>query len=92
MSIQCVITGCALIEGNRWVAGDLFDAGSVYIFNGNIHLDRPSTAQPLWLPIESAHYSKTLAPDDWFEKRGVFVIEKSKANLNDAASQYVGTR
>jgi hypothetical protein len=88
MSIQCVITGCALISGMRWVAGDLFDAGSVYIFNGNMERE---TVDPKWLSLP-ATYSKALEPDDWFERRGMFVIEKSKANLNQKALDYIKRR
>lgn len=83
MAIQCIITGCALVAGARWVAGDLFDAGSCYIFNGN-HED----GLPLWCPLPP-HYTKRLEPHDWWEKRGVFVIEKTKANLNQAAASYI---
>ena len=86
MSIQCVITGCALVvAGDGWVAGDLFDGGSSWVFCGNV-----SNNQPQWLPIADLHYSKQLRPRDWFEKRGVFIIDKSEANLNEAALEYIG--
>lgn len=86
MSIQCIITGCALVNDGRWVAGDLFDAGSHYVFNGN--MDRETSA-PEWLHINSLHYNKRLEPSGWFEKRGVFVINKVHANLNEAACEYI---
>jgi hypothetical protein len=88
VSIQCEITGCALIHGDEWVAGDLFDAGTHWVFNGNVEL-QGSRSIPLWMPISEAHYTKTISPLDWWEKRGVFVIEKSKANMNQKAIDYI---
>lgn len=85
MTIQCVITGCALISHTHWIAGDLFDAGNVYIFHGNYnHKEK----EPTWLEMPS-RYIKILEPKEWFERRGVFVIEKTKANLNDKALAYI---
>lgn len=90
MSIRCVITGCALVSGHLWVAGDLFDAGTCWIFNGNVNSAvGDKTVTPEWLQIHSCHYEKRLEPDDWFERRGMFVIEKSAANLNEQALEYI---
>jgi hypothetical protein len=89
MTPRCVITGCALIVDNEWVAGDLFDAGTHWVFNGNVDLPDRSLP-PRWMPMSEAHYKKTLSPLDWWEKRGVFFIDKAVANLNEAALAYIG--
>jgi hypothetical protein len=83
--LHCIITGCALLSDGQWVAGDLFDAGEFYVFNGNVN---SRTMGPDWFPMPP-YYEKTLSPDDWFERRSVFVIHKTKANLNQAAFDYI---
>lgn len=87
--MKCVITGCALIgHDGRWIAGDLFDGGSQWVFNGNYRIEG-LRVKPEWIDDEELHYEKHLQPDDWFEKRSVFVVDKSKANLNEAAVRYI---
>lgn len=86
MRPRCVITGLALISpaDDAWIAGDLFDAGSVWIFNGNCEGGRPA-----WL-YEEPHYQKHITPTGVFwERRGVFVIPKEDAQLNSAALEYM---
>ena len=88
--MKCVITGCALISpySGCWVAGDLFDGGTVWVFNGNY-----AGTDPAWLPTTHVpiHYSKHITPTDgnYFERRGVFVIFKDKATLNTAALEHI---
>lgn len=85
---RCIITGCALVSpyGEEWVAGDLFEAGDCYVFNGNYHA---KDVQAMWLPIATCHYVKRLQPTDWWERRGVFVMPKHMAALNSAAQEYI---
>lgn len=86
MSLPCIITGCALITGEGWVAGDLFDADPYLVFNGNYD---PGRGKPLWLPLSDQRYARTMTPSDWFERRGLFVIHKRFANLNAAAQEHI---
>lgn len=84
--MKCIITGCALIrEDGQWVAGDLFDAGSVYVFNGNFDRQK-ATAK---LINDAVCFSMRFAPLEYWERRGVFVIPKDQANLNSAALEYI---
>lgn len=88
---ECVITGCALCNGGAWVAADLFDAGDWWVVNGNCQFHGNGSASPQWLSGRPT-YTKNIsiipgAP--WFERRGVFVIHKSCAVLNQAALDYI---
>jgi hypothetical protein len=84
--MQCVITGCALIDGNRWIAGDLFDAGAYWVFNGNYDHE---TRQSEWNSGEP-HYGKRITLDGrWMEKRGIFFLPKDDTQLNQAAIDYI---
>jgi len=88
MSLPCVITGCALVHHGRWIAGDLFDAGDHWVFNGNWNRSEPN--EPTWITrMDACHYRCRFEPTDWFERRGVFVIHKSNANLNQDALEYI---
>jgi hypothetical protein len=85
---QCIITGCELrIEGHdEWVAGDLHIQGVTFIFNGNT-----DGTHPAWLPAEHSYYSKRITVPSWwdyFERRGVFVMNASRSLLNEAANEY----
>lgn len=93
MQITCVITGCALIDLNKtptlWVPGDLFDAGPLWVFNGNFSEDMPGSP---WLDpdVYPRHYIKCITlVGDYFMRRGVFVIPKSSGVLNDEAIRYI---
>ena len=82
--IQCVITGCALIQDDKWVSGDLFKAGDdVYIFNAN-----NENGVPIWCDGDP-FYSRTITPSDWWERRGVFIIEEKHAKFNLSALEYM---
>lgn len=80
---HCVITGCALKVNGRFVAGDLFDAGTCFVFHGNVH-----EGEPAWMG--ETVYDRVLEPFDWWERRGVFVIPKEYAAMNRAAADYIG--
>lgn len=84
--MACLITGCALTNGSSYVWGDLHDMGSVYIFNAC--LDAGEAAwQDITADLSPKHLDITNA--EYFERRGVFVISKSTANLSKAAWDYI---
>lgn len=84
--MKCVITGCALVTGDGWLAGDLFDTGGDdWVFSGNWDHRR---SLPEWQRGEPV-YVRVLQPEDWWERRGVFVIPKRCAGANDAAREYI---
>ena len=85
--MNCVITGCALVVGGAWSPGDLYMTsaeGDTLVFVSNTQ-----DGKPVRLHGEP-HYNKRLEPSDHWEKRGVFVIRKRRANLNQAALDYIG--
>jgi hypothetical protein len=86
--MECIITGCAFIQGNRWVAGDLHQTScGVYVFVGN-----PSpTLHPDWIEGKPP-YTKHIRADRYFDRRAVFVIEARDIILNEAALLYIGKR
>jgi hypothetical protein len=88
---ECVITGLALRDGDVWVAADLFDAGDWWVVNVNCQFHGNGSVSPHWLQGPS-HYTKTIDIDPgclWFERRGIFVIHKTCATLNQAAIDYI---
>lgn len=84
--MRCIITGCALVDGETWIAGDLFECEGALVFHGNI--DR-STGLPKQFPLELCHYERRLEPTNWWQRRGVFVMSASDANLNEVARTYI---
>lgn len=86
--MRCIITGCALVVDDAWIAGDLYTQGAEsdsLIFVGN-----QQNGEACWLYNKPISYSKRLAPAGLWEKRGVFIILKVDANLNQAALEYLG--
>lgn len=88
---RCIITGCAFVDTaygeTAW--GDLFEVGDTYVFNAAVtqgetlwerSLPRGDVKQLLTLPSFASPY---------FERRGVIVISKSDAKLNEVAREYV---
>jgi hypothetical protein len=85
--MQCIITGCALLADAGWISGDLHQEGEVYVFVGNVN----SEGHARWFYDGSVpFYTRRMRPDDFFERRGVFVFPKSRANLNREALAYIG--
>ncbi|HYE38135.1 hypothetical protein [Methylocaldum sp.] len=88
---QCYITGCALYLSTRTCCawGDLFIFGDMYIFNASTYKEEA---------ILSYHSPEThreqrcliVHGNDYFERRGVFVINKRDAELNAIAKMYKG--
>lgn len=85
---QCIITGCDLIsEDFSWVHGDLHKVGDTWVFNAVTAKDGV-----VW------NYSRRLSQcpslvmipgHSYFERRGVFVIDKTSAELDKAARAYL---
>lgn len=91
--LRCVITGVALIQGDSWAAADLFDGGDFWVVNANTCVIGISTTTWIGVADYPPHYKNhiTLVPDTHFwERRGVFVVHKSCAVLNEAAVKYIG--
>lgn len=86
--MKCVITGCALIWEGAWVAGDLFDVGTHYVFNGNYNLHDQTGDGVQWIVGEPLT-SKTVAPTNYWERRGVFVIDKTDVTVSPSALKYM---
>lgn len=98
---RCVITGCALVSPQEefCVWGDLHEVGSTWVFNGVVNQRDGETGNL----IGEAHRQYRSPPPDaikqlvihdstvvpYFERRGVFVIAKSLASLNQAAKEYL---
>lgn len=84
--MACLITGCALINGSSAVHGDLHDMGGVYIFNSCLY-----EGEAAWTDIDEHICGKQLdiTNAEYFERRGVFVISKSTANLSKTAWDYI---
>lgn len=87
--MRCIITGCTLSDTTgRWVNGDLFDEGDCFIFNALV-----SEGETAWQYRHSPHrYPRELHIGDerqFFERRGVIVIEKLRCSLNTTARLYL---
>ena len=89
--MKCVATGCALIWEGAWVAGDLFDVGTHYVFNGNYDHDDEAGDGIQWI-VGEPFYANRISPSDYWERRGVFVVDKAKANPSEALVEYIGGR
>lgn len=90
---KTLITGCDLYveaEG-KWVHGDLWEVGGTYVFNaclkdGEAAWQRgvPNAYQVLLISILESF------SQNYFERRGVIVVEKRYVMLNDNARVYIG--
>ena len=89
---KCIITGCTLERGGSWVHGDLHVAGDCYIFNAVLNPHKGSAfGEAYWQYDEDTFDDKVLTIDSphYFERRGVIVIPRAYATLNEAARRYV---
>jgi hypothetical protein len=82
--MQCVITGCALVDGDRWLAGDLYKDGETYVFNGNV----TEGGEPNWQP-GPPFYKRQFYLRDWWERRGIWVFNIRQVEFNSAARNYM---
>lgn len=84
---ECIITGCEFMSAGGYVHGDLHQLGDVYIFNaatgaqGNME----------WAYGPPHKGAKVLwdSCGMYFERRGVIIIAKAGAILNQAAQDYL---
>lgn len=92
---ECIITGCGLQDDARGTQywGDLHQLGDVWIFNAvtdpkgqpipQPYRDPKGPVCPSFLIVREAPW------ENYFQRRGVFVIPKSEADLNDTATNYI---
>ncbi len=87
---ECVITGCSLVRGNRYLSGDLFCVGAnMYAFNGNY-----SNGTVAWQNDFCYEKSFQFQPENsgFWERRGVFVFHSTDVWFNKAALEYMGVQ
>lgn len=84
MTPKCLITGCQISISGFTQHGDLWDLGSVFIFNavGKPDYDMRSTSDKVLAVSDSMH-------QNYFERRNVYVVSKNDATLNEAAQAYI---
>lgn len=90
MSVECIITGCNLYDPAyfRWVHGDLHQTQDIYVFNAC--LDEKGESR--WISGTAPEDERMLVcMEDYniWVRRGVFVIPKMYAYLNDLAAKYL---
>lgn len=88
--MSCIITGCELVvtfEGYH-IHGDLFDEGSSYIFNAE-GCKREYVGPTKLLEILATCKALRVNGNNYFEKRGLYVINKHAARLNHKAQEYI---
>lgn len=91
MGLQCVVTGCAVIVNDRWVAGDLFQQGETFIFNGNWEIEELSNyPEPAWQTGEPFYPRQiNLTGHHYWERRAVFVFSENDVTFNLAILEYM---
>jgi hypothetical protein len=84
MTMNCVITGCALIDPaqNRWTWGDLYEESDCYIHYCIQQHWEQQMLPPTGCKAVHINDNKII-----FERKGVVVIEKSRCFLNSQASE-----
>lgn len=86
---RCVITGCDLVttDDDKYAHGDLHKVGDSYVFNaitnGKLSCTSWRRAKP------HADLRVFVNSNDFYEKRGVIVFDKSVATFSDAARDYM---
>ena len=84
---NCLITRCRLVVAERSIRGDLHEMGNVFIFNAVLR-----EGEAAWEPGAGRGWNsneKIIDTRDYFERRGVFVILRSGAMLNQSARDYI---
>lgn len=84
MIADCICTGIILIEDDCAYRGDLFQMGDTYIVN--------------CVDVAMPAIEATVAPEvrwirpknDYWTRKGVFVIKVADAELSHAANAYIG--
>lgn len=85
---KCLITGCTLLDDSqeRWVHGDLHQVGDTYVFN-TCMTEGESAWQYRGAPADTGRILRTWG--DYFERRGVIVVDAEDAALNKVAMDYL---
>jgi len=86
---QCIITGCDILfpDINKRTHGDLFVLGSSYILNAIYQKGGPVLLETDNLADKYVEFN--FHSNMYFERRGVFVIHKSKLKFSPAAQSYL---
>jgi hypothetical protein len=85
---ECLITGCALVDGDRQVWGDLHSVGDCYVFNAVLFGGEPNWQYNEPTPA-SMKSLELLGRGAIFERRGVLIFPKAAAVLNPAAEAFL---
>lgn len=87
---KCLITGCTLLDDNqeRWVHGDLYLVGGCYVFNACMTKGE-SAWQYRGAPADNTRILRVSG--DFFERRGVIVVDSEVTALNKTARDYLGS-
>lgn len=92
MSLECMITGCALRREHfehEYAWGDLHRIGNVWVFNAVLHNGETWWTHALY-PDEGKRRGIDLREfTPYFERRGVWVIEGGMELLDAAAREYL---
>lgn len=87
---KCLITGCEFYDAveNKFVHGDLHELGPVYIFRSVVASDGGDNN---WIYDVFPHPENKIlvAHGSYFDRPGVLVIQKSVAQLNTTALDYL---
>lgn len=77
--------------GGSWVHGDLHEEGGCFIFNAVLNPHKgPMRGEAYWQFDGEPYELKALElHGNYFDRRGVIVVSKSYASLNDAAAHYL---
>lgn len=88
----CKITGCGLVAAHSelWVHGDLYEYGNCWVFvavtgEGNL----PAWYRPEHKLRPPEKKFLVVLGDNYFERKGVFVVPKVQANLSPEAEAYI---
>jgi hypothetical protein len=86
MTFTCIITGCSLVlpAERRWLHGDLFDGGLVWVFNGVM-----SAGEGAWSHDYPSRGKALIVTGEYWERRGVLVAEKLGSEFNNTAREYL---
>jgi hypothetical protein len=84
---KCIITGCDLVDqqGFRWCHGDLHLVGSTYVFNACL----TPKGETAWQEGTEPQLNTYITVVNYFERRGVLVIEPGDGLLSAEALEYV---
>ena len=84
----CLITGCDLVDQahNRWCHGDLFRWGDCWVFNAVLD----EQMEPRWhLVHEDKPRDKHILVRNFWERRGVFVVQLTDGYFSAKAADYI---